>query len=231
VATQSNVIAASFDAPLEYQHVEARELQAVQDFEVGEWSKCACMQTCGEGIQTRSVECPSDPTGNSCHQPKPSQVRPCQCTHCASCNMKYTTVLFAFLYIAQGSVAFLLWLAFWMISSYYDEDDFSDVRCFSKILGCFCKFLPGIVRFFTFSTFVFLGVILTQAFLPVFGQSDCKESARFQFMAVLVTVTWSLQMILGVYMRKHNPMPPWLHNQSTNPTARFLCRPCRALGP
>merc|ERR1712151_432407 len=229
--TAEDVVSPQSSAAVFSEHVEERNLQAVQDFEVGEWGKCTCMQTCGAGIQTRSVVCPSDATEQSCHQPKPSDVQPCQCTHCASCNMKYTTVLFAGLYVMQGSAAFFLWLAFWMISSRFEEDDFADVHFFSKVLGCFCKFLPGIVRFFTFSTFVFLGVILAQAFLPVLGQSDCKESKRFQFMSVLVTLTWFLQMFLGVFMRKYNPMPPWLHQRSTSSTVRFLCRPCRALGP
>merc|ERR1712019_38093 len=93
MGTAEDVVAPHSTGAEFLEYVEERKLQTVQDFEVGEWSKCTCMQTCGAGIQTRSAVCPSDPTEKSCHQPKPPDVQPCECTHCAACNMKYNCAL------------------------------------------------------------------------------------------------------------------------------------------
>lgn len=205
----------------------ARRLQVVQTaYTYTAWSQCTCYQQCVSGVQTRSVTCP---TGVKCSGTEPAAAQSCKCWHCAKCNSYYVILVFALGYGVQGIIGALLWIAFWMVSQ-FDEEDWSGVGICTKILGFWCKFLPGAVRFFTFFTFIILAVILYMAFIPGFRQSDCK-AARFQAIAIVVAFVWLLQLFFGVIMSRRQPMPPWLHNSSQNKTIRAMCRPCRSIGP
>eukprot|EP00929_Paragymnodinium_shiwhaense_P061685 TRINITY_DN30836_c0_g1_i1.p1 TRINITY_DN30836_c0_g1~~TRINITY_DN30836_c0_g1_i1.p1 ORF type:complete len:666 (+),score=141.81 TRINITY_DN30836_c0_g1_i1:253-2250(+) len=199
---------------------------ALSDYQLSDWSKCTCYQQCIRGVKTRTVTCPP---GEMCKQPKPPSSASCTCGHCANCTVFYTMLVFACGYWAQGVFALGLWAAF-LLESGYSEDDFVDPGCCSKLLGFFCKLLPPIVRFMTFSTFVFLCAILVSAFAPVI-MPDCKESTRLQEVAVLVTVVWTLQVCAGVFMANKNPLPPQLHYKSRKRLIRFFCKPCRMIGP
>eukprot|EP00401_Gymnodinium_catenatum_P003605 CAMPEP_0117463120 /NCGR_PEP_ID=MMETSP0784-20121206/3410_1 /TAXON_ID=39447 /ORGANISM="" /LENGTH=553 /DNA_ID=CAMNT_0005256915 /DNA_START=10 /DNA_END=1669 /DNA_ORIENTATION=- len=194
----------------------------LEDWNTGDWSHCTCYQPCMGGVKARSVTCPS---GVTCKRPKPAEAESCECWHCARCNLFYTVLFFSGGYFVQGSIALLMWLAFWRISV-YDEEDWSSVGFCAKILGFFCKFLPVLIRFFTIFAMIFLCVILIQAFVPLFEQQDCKSLRDFQVMAVFVTLIWVVQVSLGVYMARKQPMPPWLHSQTANKSVRILCRPC-----
>jgi len=199
----------------------------LQDFVEGPWTKCSCLQQCGLGVRTRAVDCAS---GSNCKAPRPASAQQCNCWHCAGCNIYMTSMLFSFGFLLQGTINLVLWLTFLIVAS-FEEDDYAGVGLCSKCLGALCKALPPIVRFMTFMTFGFLGVILYQAFGPGFYQYDCKRSQPFQAMAVLVAGVWLLSLVFGVSMARRQPMPPWLHYRSQNKLIKRLCNPCRKIGP
>merc|ERR1712216_1011300 len=118
-------------------------------------------------------------------------------------------LIFAGGYGLQGFFAMCLWAAF-LVENRYTEDDYADIGYCSKLLGFFCKMLPPIIRFMTFSTSVFLCAILVEAFAP-FIYPDCKESKRFQEVAIMVTILWGIQVTAGMFMAAKKGLPPQLH--------------------
>eukprot|EP00437_Effrenium_voratum_P018775 CAMPEP_0181444390 /NCGR_PEP_ID=MMETSP1110-20121109/25043_1 /TAXON_ID=174948 /ORGANISM="Symbiodinium sp., Strain CCMP421" /LENGTH=604 /DNA_ID=CAMNT_0023568393 /DNA_START=23 /DNA_END=1834 /DNA_ORIENTATION=- len=113
-------------------------------------------------------------------------------------------------YCATGLIAFLLWLGFVMVAQ-LEEDDYTEMSCGLKCLGCFCKFLPIVTKIMTYATMLLIIVLVVTALVPI-GElySDCKGSTSFTQLAIGGIVVWVVQLIVGVYMHRNKPMPPWL---------------------
>eukprot|EP00928_Gymnodinium_smaydae_P028206 TRINITY_DN2156_c0_g1_i3.p1 TRINITY_DN2156_c0_g1~~TRINITY_DN2156_c0_g1_i3.p1 ORF type:complete len:670 (-),score=107.68 TRINITY_DN2156_c0_g1_i3:71-2080(-) len=206
--------------------VNANLNDQLQDWTVGDWGKCTCYQACIEGMQTRSVACPA---GVQCKEPKPGAVQGCVCDHCAKCASDEQLLFSGILCVTQGSIELLLFLGFVSVSS-LEEDDWSDVGCGTKLIGCFCKFFPGLSRLLTFANVFLVLSFVFQAYVPLDMVSNCKMFL-FQALSILYLVGWTLLCALGIWMARVKPMPPWLHTQSTNRMVRLLCKPISALGP
>jgi hypothetical protein len=198
------------------------------DWEVSGWSSCTCLQQCTAGVRTRFATCLS---GNCDPAHKPAEVEKCECWHCARCTVRWSILGFSAGYFFQGACSLLLWLAFARVS-YLDEEDLTHISFSMKLLGGICKILPRIVRFCALVAFGFILLLIGQSFLPS-GEMNvaCKQNGKLQVMAILITLCWVMQIIIGVFMKKRSPMPAYLFNARRPGVMRKLCRPVRAIGP
>lgn len=113
-----------------------------------------------------------------------------------------------------------------------EEDDLSDMRCGTKVLGFWCKFLPITIRIFTYSLFFFVIYTFAAAVLPLGGwESDCRANDSLKLHSLVSLVIWILQLIVGIYMKRNKPVPPWLYNAVAGGPVKILCAPLRAIGP
>lgn len=189
----------------------------LQEYTTTAWSMCTCYMQCVPGVRTRSVSCPA---GVTCQEPKPSSAESCTCKHCSDCDV----LLF-------GVVSFLLWLGF-VIVAFLEEDDYTEMSIGLKCLGCFCKFLPIITKLMTYVTMLLIILLSVTALVPI-GEpfSDCKGSATFTVLAIGGVSIWVVQLVVGVYMHRYKPMPPWLHTASSSGAMKFIFKPLNCVGP
>jgi len=201
---------------------------ALQEYTVTPWSSCICYMQCVPGVMTRSVSCPA---GVTCQEPKPSSAQSCVCKHCSDCDVLVFVLATAAAYGATGLIAFLLWLGFVMVAQ-LEEDDYTEMSCGLKCLGCFCKFLPIVTKIMTYATMLLIVVLVVTALVPI-GElySDCKGSTSFTQLAIGGIVVWVVQLIVGVYMHRNKPMPPWLHTAQSSGALKLICKPLNAVGP
>eukprot|EP00913_Durusdinium_trenchii_P020788 g19528.t1 len=136
--------------------------------------------------------------------------------HCSDCDVLLFVLITAFAYLFQGVVSFLLWLGF-LVVAFLEEDDYIDMSIGLKCIGCFCKFLPIITKIMTYATMLLI-ILLT---ITV----DCKDNATFTMLAIGGICVWVVQLIVGVYMHKYKPMPPWLHTASSSGIKRLFFKP------
>jgi len=198
------------------------------DWDVSGWSSCTCLQQCTAGVRTRSVTCPS---GSCDPADEPVSVEACECWHCARCTVRWSILGFSAGYFFQGVCSLLLWLAFARVS-YLNEEDLTHISLPMKLLGGVCKILPRLVRICSLVSFGFILLLIGQTFLPS-GEINvaCKQNGKLQVMAILITLCWLMQLVIGVYMKRRSPMPPYLFNARRRGAMRTLCRPVRAIGP
>lgn len=235
VVASSSVMAARVTeamSPQARRHLQdAAKTSAVtdpQDWSTTSWSKCTCLQQCTPGVTARSVTCPA---GVTCVDPKPSAAMACRCRHCANCYSAWLIYVFAFGYWSQAVIAFFLWWAFWSVSM-LEEDDLSDMRCGTKCLGFWCKFLPVTLRVFTYAVSFGVLFFFLITVLPIGTyESDCRRAPILRIYGGLLFLFWLLLILSGVYMRTHKPVPPWLHNALPDGFLKVLCAPIRAIGP
>jgi len=217
---------------------EARQLQSVataapsvhnddlHDWTVSAYSQCTCLQQCTEGMQYRSVTCPS---GMTCKEPKPPTSKACQCGHCTDCKIEAVLLGLVVTYAFQGASCLLLGVAFWSVS-YLREDDLSEMRFGTKFLGCFCKAWPLLVRLVVYVTLLFV-LYISFAVIPGTGYMDlCSSVESLWLLAIVISVCFVLQLAAGIVMTR-KPMPPWLHNSVKKGLATLLMAPIRAIGP
>lgn len=199
-----------------------------QDWTTSAWSRCTCLQQCVSGVTVRSVTCPA---GVTCKDPKPSSAMSCICEHCANCSVSWTNWAFVVLYCSQGGLSLFMWLAFWKVSM-LEEDDLSDMRCATKCLGFFCKFLPVSLRIFTYAELILVVYVFGVVVIPLGSfESDCRAFNPGRVHATANLVIWLVQLAFGIYMRRNKPMPPWLYNAVPDGVIKILCAPIRAIGP
>jgi len=200
----------------------------LQEYTTTVWSTCTCYMQCIPGVRTRSVSCPA---GVTCQEPKPSSAESCVCKHCSDCDVLLFVLITAFAYLFQGVVSFLLLLGFGLVA-FMEEDDYTDMSCGLKCLGCFCKFLPIITKLMTYVTMLLIILITVTALIPI-GEpfSDCKGSSTFTVLAIGGISIWVVQLLVGVYMHRFKPMPPWLHTASSSGVKKLLFKPLNCVGP
>lgn len=220
--TSSESSTATAPSPSSTASTASTDNTQLQDYTTTAWSKCTCYQQCISGVSTRSVTCPD---GVKCQEPKPSSALACTCSNCSNCNVQYLIWGLAAAYGWNGFVALLLWLAFLGVST-YEEDDYTDMGCCVKLLGCVCKSLPFFCKVNTYIIFFGTCYLIFQGLIPVSLNSDCKFPGM-QFLTIGGIVVWVLQLSVGVYMHRFKPMPPWLHTASSSK----LFKPINAVGP
>uniref|UniRef100_A0A7S4UIS0 Uncharacterized protein n=1 Tax=Alexandrium monilatum TaxID=311494 RepID=A0A7S4UIS0_9DINO len=196
------------------------------DWVVSSYSQCTCLTQCTEGMQYRSVTCPS---GMTCKEPKPSTSKSCVCGHCTDCQIQLVLKGLTAIYMFQGISCLLLWLAFWAVS-YLKEDELSEMSCGTKFLGCFCKVWPVLVRIVVYVTLCFV-LFISFVVIPGTGYMNlCSSVESLWMLAIVISVCFVLQLAAGIIM-KRKPMPPWLHNSVKSGIATLLMAPIRAIGP
>jgi len=200
--------------------------QELEDYVARDWEKCTCYQQCYSGVRTRAVTCPN---GVLCREPKPPTAEPCTCTHCADCFVNLTILVFICGLAAQTVFCLTLCLAFLRVSG-INEDDWVSVGFLFKLVGFFCKFLPLLIRIVTTLGCGMVIAINVQAFAPGL-QRDCKESSALKNMAIVVIFGLVLQLAMGIYMKRNQPMPPALHYATTSSVFSGIFKPLRAIGP
>jgi len=200
----------------------------LQEYTVTPWSSCTCYQQCVPGVMTRSVSCPA---GVTCKEPKPSPAMSCVCKHCSDCDVLLFVLATAAAYGGTGLISFLLWLGFLGVAQ-LEEDDYTEMSCAMKCLGCFCRFLPIVIKLMTWTTMLLIILLTVTALVPV-GEvfSDCKDSVVFTQLAVGGIIVWVVQLVVGIYMHRNKPMPPWLHTARSSGALKFICRPLNVVGP
>ncbi|CAK9118626.1 unnamed protein product [Durusdinium trenchii] len=200
----------------------------LQEYTTTPWSTCTCYMQCIPGVRTRSVSCPA---GVTCQEPKPSSAQSCVCKHCSDCDVLLFVLITAFAYLFQGVVSFLLWLGF-LVVAFLEEDDYIDMSIGLKCIGCFCKFLSIITKIMTYATMLLIILLTITALVPIGDAfSDCKDNATFTMLAIGGICVWVVQLIVGVYMHKYKPMPPWLHTASSSGIKRLFFKPLNVVGP
>uniref|UniRef100_A0A7S1W041 Uncharacterized protein n=1 Tax=Alexandrium catenella TaxID=2925 RepID=A0A7S1W041_ALECA len=218
---------------------EARQLQAaapaptppnndgLEDWTLSGYGRCQCLQQCVEGVQFRSVSCPS---GMRCKEPKPATSQPCICGPCTDCHVDLVLRGMACTYWFQGVSCLLLCAAYYSVSS-LTEDDMSDMRCVTKLLGCFCKAWPILVRIVVYVTLMFVA-FFAMAVIPGTGfMNDCHSSDALVLLTICTGVCFILQLTLGIIMKRKKTMPPWLYNSVKSGWATLIMVPIRAIGP
>eukprot|EP00440_Ansanella_granifera_P011430 gb/GFBE01012400.1/.p1 GENE.gb/GFBE01012400.1/~~gb/GFBE01012400.1/.p1 ORF type:complete len:681 (+),score=115.71 gb/GFBE01012400.1/:1-2043(+) len=200
----------------------------LQEWTVTPWSKCTCYQQCTPGVTTRSVSCP---VGVKCKEPKPTSAKSCVCKHCSDCDVTLFVLGAAGAYGFTGFLCGLLWLAF-MAVAMFEEDDYTGMSLSLKCLGCFCRFLPAVIKIMTYITMFFVILLVVTALVPI-GEtfSDCKNSTSMNQLAMGGIVVWVIQIAVGVYMHRFKPMPPWLHSAPGSKAMKLLCKPFKCVGP
>ncbi|CAJ1337608.1 unnamed protein product [Effrenium voratum] len=199
----------------------------LQEYTTTPWSTCTCYMQCVPGVRTRSVSCPA---GVTCQEPKPSAAQSCVCKHCSDCDILLFVLATAGAYLFTGVVSFLLWLGFVAVAQ-LEEDDYTEMSIGLKCLGCFCKFLPIITKLMTYITMLLIILLVVTALVPI-GEpfSDCKGNQTLTVLAIGGVLVWLVQLLVGVYMHRFKPMPPWLHSASSG-AMKFLLKPLNAVGP
>lgn len=198
----------------------------LQDFEVGDWSKCTCYQQCVSGVMTRSVECLAD----KCKEPKPPRLQACKCPHCANCQILLNLNVFFYLFIIQGLVAIFVWSNF-MWLNHQPEAAFvkASVNFLKKFLGFWVKQLPGAVRLCVLMNMVQIVVAMVQTWVPgslIEIAPDCNASMDLRVLSIILLGQLTMQIFMGVLTRMTNRMPPFLYRP--NRPVHFL--PLRVLG-
>lgn len=134
-------------------------------------------------------------------------------------------------YGVVGVTAQLLFLAFFAVSKLKDED-LTEMSLGTKLLGCFCKFLPLTISTSSYVSLVFVVTLLIQSFVPVgHWSSDCKASGGLRLLSMSAAVCWLLQISIGIYMRRNKRIPPCLHVAERKGFMTFICAPLRAISP
>jgi len=181
----------------------------LEDWEVGEWSKCICYQQCIPGVHTRLVKC----FAWRCKDPKPAIQQVCHCRHCAECTVVRRMYILSWMFFAQSWLAFIVFLCY-LHATTWKEERLIKISIFGKIMGVFCKYLPSCVRLMTLANLSFVGLILVQAFVPTrispSWMRDCSESRALRLTSLMVAGIWSFQLAFGCCARRATRKPPWL---------------------
>eukprot|EP00418_Pyrodinium_bahamense_P096056 CAMPEP_0179044202 /NCGR_PEP_ID=MMETSP0796-20121207/17556_1 /TAXON_ID=73915 /ORGANISM="Pyrodinium bahamense, Strain pbaha01" /LENGTH=586 /DNA_ID=CAMNT_0020740601 /DNA_START=353 /DNA_END=2113 /DNA_ORIENTATION=+ len=205
----------------------ASDNNKLENWRTSTWSKCTCLLHCMEGVKSRSVTCPA---GMKCKEPKPPEATACFCSHCAKCNVVFVSKCAAVLYWAQGALCLMLTAAFYGVSS-FTEDDLSDMRCATKLLGCCCKVLPVFVRASVYLNLLWI-IFIAAMVLPVLDiAKDCSSSSDLEWLIIVASCFWVSQLGIGMIMHRRQRMPAWLHNPVKSGWAKILLCPIRAIGP
>lgn len=193
----------------------------------GPWSKCTCLQPCLGGVRSRSVTCPA---GMQCKEPKEPEAKPCNCGHCADCYAVTIGQGAACIYWAQGGCCLILCMVFYSVAN-LTEDDLSDMRCGTRLLGCLCKALPVLIRASVYVNLAIIVSIFVQVLPDTGFAKDCSSSDSLTVLTISASASWVGQLTIGVCMHRRRQMPPWLHNSVKAGWAKMLMCPLRAIGP
>merc|ERR1712032_1630708 len=161
--------------------------------------------------RTRSVLCLSE----QCAEPKPNDKEQCDCDHCARCNVLMNLFFFFWSFVAQATVAWLVFLVFLWFSR-KDEQALINISWPLWIVGIFCKNLPLLSRILILANIAQIIVILVQVWIPRIDDwglnPDCGASKQLQIISIILASFMILQITLGRTAKALRRVPPWLYS-------------------